>query len=117
MSSRTDQDFLSDILEAIRRARTYAADLSYDEFLLDTRTQDAVVRTLEILGEAAKRLSPQLRDRYPAVPWKRMAGLRDKLIHDYFGVNLDIVWEIVTLELPGVSVQVERVMEEFARDV
>jgi len=79
MSSRSDRDLLSDILEALRRARSYTADQSYDQFLADTKTQDAVIRTLEILGEATKKLSPSLRESHPEIPWKNMAGLRKPL--------------------------------------
>jgi uncharacterized protein with HEPN domain len=91
MSSRTDREFLIDILEAIRRADSYVAGLTYEEFLADLKTQDAVIRTLEIVGEATKRLSQEIREQHSAIPWKNMAGVRDKLIHDYFGVNFDIV--------------------------
>ena len=110
MSSRGDREFLNDILEAIHRADMYVAGMSYVEFLADLKTQDAVIRTLEIIGEATKRLSSELRTHHPAVPWKNMAGLRDKLIHDYFGVNFDIVWQIVHDELPSVAIQVEQIL-------
>lgn len=110
MSSRTEREFLADILEASRRASSYVAGMSYDEFLADLKTQDAVIRTLEIVGEATKQLSSELRERYPAIPWKNMAGMRDKLIHDYFGVNLDIVGEIVSDELPAVAVEVGQIL-------
>lgn len=112
MSSRTEREFLADILEAVRRAEAYVADMDYEEFLADTKTQDAVIRTLEIMGEATKRLSAELRQQHPSVPWKNMAGVRDKLIHDYFGVNLDIVWQIVTDELPAIGMQVEEIRKQ-----
>ncbi len=107
MSIRTDREFLLDIREAIHRISAYTAGMTYQDFLGDMRTQDAVVRNLEIIGEAAKNLSEGLRARYPDVPWKGMAGIRDRLIHHYFGVNLDIVWQIVVHELPKVALQVE----------
>jgi uncharacterized protein with HEPN domain len=110
MSSRSERELLSDIQEAIRRANAYVAGMSYAEFLTDLKTQDAVIRTLEIVGEATKQLSQEVRTRHPAVPWKNMAGLRDKLIHDYFGVNFDIVWQIVSDELPAVAIQIEQIL-------
>src|SRR4051812_50146783 len=109
MSSRAD--LLGDILEAIRRAGVYLAGQSYEQFLEDIKTQDSVIRTLEIVGEATKRLSPALREKHPEIPWKNMAGLRDKLIHDYFGVNIDIVWQIVRDELLPLASQVAGALE------
>ena len=107
MSRRTDQEFLSDIREALQRITTYVAGMTYESFVADAKTQDAVVRNLEILGEAAKNLSDELRAKYPSVPWRSMAGARDRLIHHYFGTNLDIVWQIATVELPQVASQLE----------
>lgn len=107
MSERTDEDFISDIREALQRSTTYVAGMTYAEFVVDTKTQDAVIRNLEILGEATKNLSQERRAKYPAVPWRSMAGARDRLIHNYFGVNLDIVWQIVTVELPKVVSQLD----------
>lgn len=111
MSERGDRDLLSDILEAMRRIRAYTAAMSYKDFLADTRTQDAVIRNLEIAGEATKRLSEGVRQKHPAVPWKGMAGVRDRLIHQYFGVNLDIVWDIVTGELPELAPLIEQILQ------
>ena len=95
MSERADGDFLKDIREAVRRIRMYAEAMTYNRFLADIKTQDAVIRNLEIIGEATKSLSAELRGKYPDVSWKGMAGIRDRLIHHYFGVNLDIVWDII----------------------
>lgn len=114
MFKRTDKEFLSDILEAIRRIKAYTAGMTYETFLQDTKTQDAVVRNLEIIGEAVKNLSEEMRHRYSAVPWKSMAGVRDRLIHHYFGVSLDVVWGIVTVELDGVASGVEQIRREMA---
>ena len=115
MSSRSDQEFLEDIQEAIRRADDYVAGMSYTDFLVDLKTQDAVIRALEIVGEATKRLSIETRERYSTVPWKSMAGVRDKLIHDYFGVNFDIVWQIVHDELPKVGVKIGQILDSMAK--
>ncbi len=84
--------------------------MDYEAFLADFKTQDAVIRNLEIIGEATKNLSEELRNRYSEVPWKAMAGVRDRLIHRYFGVNLDIVWQIVSNELPPLTMLIDEIL-------
>ena len=110
MSNRTDKEFLYDIQEAVRRIKTYTHEMTYKEFLEDTRTQDAVIRNLEIIGEATKKLSMELRNRYPNVPWKQMAGARDRLIHNYFGVDLEVVWKISTAELSDLTLKITKIL-------
>lgn len=105
MSKREDAVILQDINEAIERILSYTANMNYNDFGKDHKTQDAVIRNLEILGEAAKLLSDETKQKYSNIPWKDIAGTRDKLIHDYFGVNIDIVWDIAKNELPALSVQ------------
>jgi uncharacterized protein with HEPN domain len=111
MSKRADVDFLSDSKEAILRINIYVENLGYEEFLEDTKTQDAVVRNLEIIGEAIKNISEGLKKKYPQIRWKDLAGVRDKLIHHYFGVNFDIVWSVVKEELPGILLQLEKILK------
>jgi uncharacterized protein with HEPN domain len=111
MSERADQDSVADSKEAILRIIAYTEDISYEHFLEDKKTQDAVVRNLEIVGEAAKNISRELKDENPQIPWKDLAGVRDKLIHHYFGVNFDIVWSIVKEELPEVLAQLEEIFK------
>jgi uncharacterized protein with HEPN domain len=108
MSDRTDREFAADIREAIKRISLYVNGVSYESFVADIRTQDAVIRNLEILGEATKNISEAYRANRPNVPWKSMAETRDRLIHHYFGVNLDIVWEIIAQELPAVATELDR---------
>jgi len=112
MSERGDIDFLKDILEAVIRIKNYCEGMGYEDFLSDTKTQDATIRNLEIIGEAAKALSIKLRTKYPDMPWKGMAGIRDRLIHDYFGVNLDIVWNVIKDELPKLEPQIEMMLRQ-----
>jgi len=109
MSKRKDADLLNDIVEAINRISTYTANISYDEFLLDFKSQDAVIRNLEILGEAVKLLSEDFKNNNPDLPWKEISGTRNKLIHDYFGVNIDIVWDIIKNELPSVLNKIRKI--------
>ncbi|MHC4494812.1 MAG: HepT-like ribonuclease domain-containing protein [Planctomycetota bacterium] len=110
MSKRSDLDSLGDCREAILRIDAYVKGLSYDTFSDDTKTQDAVVRNLEIIGEAVKNVSGELKGKYPRVHWKDLAGLRDKLIHHYFGVNFDIVWNVIAEEMPGVLLEFEGIL-------
>jgi uncharacterized protein with HEPN domain len=110
MSERAERDFLQDIQEAARRIAAYIGAMPYEAFLGDTKTQDAVIRNLEIIGEATKNLSGELRAQYPDIPWGSMAGVRDRLIHHYFGVNLDIVWHIITTELPDVALRIGEIL-------
>ena len=84
---------------------SYTSEMEYNDFLHDYKTQDAVVRNIVILGEAAKLLSDETKRKYPNIPWKDIAGTRNKLIHDYFGVNIDIVWDIAKNEIPFLSTQ------------
>lgn len=92
MSKRGDRESLSDIKEVIKRIKTYMEKIDYTKFLQDSKTQDAVVRNLEIIGEAVKNISTEIKKKNKDIEWKKIAGMRDKIIHFYFGVNLDIVW-------------------------
>ena len=107
---RRDSHYLGDIQEAIERIVAYTGSLSYQQFLADIKTQDAVVRNLQVLGEAAKKLSPGLRNTTPHLPWQEMAGMRDKIVHDYFGINYDIVWTVIRQELPAILAEIKKLL-------
>ncbi len=113
MSERTDLAFLADILEAIRRIESYVTGITFQEFLVDTKTQDAVIRNLEIIGEATKNLSGSLQTAHPEIPWKNMARIRDRLIHHYFGISVEIVWQVASDELPKVAPEIEKILSEL----
>ena len=87
--------FLDDIIAAITKIREYTTDLDYSGFAKDSKTQDAIVRNLEIIGEAARRLPEPLRLKAPEIEWRKIVGLRNILAHEYFGVSLPVVWDIV----------------------
>ena len=99
---KDDRVYLHHLEDCIERITEYTRG-GLDPFLADTMTQDAVLRNLEVIGEAVKNLSPNLTAAHPEIPWKRIAGLRDILIHHYFGVDLEIVWRVVEDRLPELS--------------
>lgn len=101
--------FLRDILEAMQRIQEFIGDMTFAEFLQDDKTQSAIVRKLEIIGEAVKKLPPPVRKRYPAIPWSSMARMRDRLAHGYWVVDGEIVWQVVKEELPALKPQIEQV--------
>lgn len=106
---KQDSVYLRHILDAINKIESYIS-VGHEVFFSDSHWQDAVIRQLEIMGEATKRLSQEVRSRYPDIPWKRMAGLRDVLVHDYFGVDLDMVWQIAQTYLPKLKPEVEDIL-------
>ena len=97
---------LEDILEACEKIARYTAELSIDAFRQDAKTLDAVARNLEIIGEAAKKLPADVRNEMSGIEWNRIAGLRDVLIHNYFGIDADIIWDVVQTKIPALRTQV-----------
>ncbi len=108
MPERKDEYLLADMGMALKNIMAYADDLDYEDFLEDRKTQDAVVRNFEILGEAVKSISENFKKANPSIPWKNIAAVRDKLIHHYFGVNYEVVWGIITNNLPDVLAEVRK---------
>ena len=113
--SRDYRDYLEDILTSINESAEFIGDMNFEMFSSDRKTINAVVRSLEVLGEAAKRIPEDLRAQAPSVPWKYMAGMRDKLIHEYFGVDLRVVWAVVKDELPPLRSEIEKLMTSLEK--
>ena len=109
MTSKDDSAFIEHILESICAIETFSRDLSKEELISNRLKQSAIVREIEIIGEAVKNISENLKEKYLEVRWKDIVGTRDKMIHHYFGVDLDIVWEIIKRDLPILKKQMERV--------
>jgi len=114
--SRTHVHYLQDISQAILDIETFTANSNYDDFSEDLKTKYAVIRALEIIGEATKLLPASLKKKYPEVPWKDMAGMRDILIHQYFGTDTFTVWETIQTEIPQIKLIIEKMILEATHD-
>jgi uncharacterized protein with HEPN domain len=105
-------EYIEDIIKAMNNALTFVKNMDYDDFVKDTRTTYAVIRALEIIGKATKNVPPSIKADYSSIPWKKMAGMRDKVIHEYFGVDLKRVWNTVNNDLPALKPLFEKILEE-----
>ena len=105
--------YLRDMLEAIEKIGNYTENMSRDDFLENEMVKDAVLRNLEVLGEAAKQIPDNVRDENPDVEWKKIAGLRDILTHVYFGVDMEIIWDIVKNKNPGLKEKISDMLSEM----
>ena len=113
MSKRNQIDLLNDIKEAMKRIIYYTNDIEIEEFYNDIRTQDAVVRNIEIIGEAVKLLEEKTINLDKTIEWSAMAKTRDRLIHHYFGVDYDIIWVICKENIPKIAEKVEKIIEKL----
>jgi len=109
---KDDRIYLLHVQDAIRHIIEYTA-AGKEGFFADRKTQDAVVRNLEIIGEATKRVSTSLKEAHSDISWKPIAGMRDKLIHDYFGINLQLVWDVVERDLPALKHKVGHLLDSL----
>ena len=105
--------YLSHILESIGLVQTYTQEIAKEDFLSSQQVQDAVIRRIEVIGEATKNLPAEFKENWRDVPWRRMAGMRDVLIHEYFGVDLTETWKTVQADLPELKEKLSRIMEEI----
>ena len=102
--------YLDDIVEAAEHIEEYTSGLSVEVFSRDRKTRDAVLFNLQVVGEAIKKVPEEVRSRHPDVEWKKIAGLRDILVHEYFGIDVDIVWDVVANKLPDLKLQIEKIL-------
>jgi uncharacterized protein with HEPN domain len=105
--------YVSDILENIADAGRFISGLTFEQFVKDKMVVNAVVRSIEIVGEATKHVPAEIRARRPDVPWKDMAGMRDKCIHDYVGIDYEVVWTAVKVEFPEVRSKIQSLLDEL----
>lgn len=105
--------YIEDILESISRIEEYVKDLDEAEFYGNSEKQDAVLRRLEIIGEAVKNIPQDVRDKYPEIPWKQIAGMRDVVIHEYFGVNLGRIWKVIQADMKDIKNNINKVKQEI----
>jgi len=108
--------YLDDILESIEKIEKYTKDISYKEFIQNTLLIDGVTRNLGIIGEAVKNLPLELRKKYPIVEWKKIAGLRDIIIHEYSGINLEIIWDIVVNKISELKTSAKKIIEDIEKE-
>lgn len=111
--SRDLRLYLEDILQACEKIQRYTDRMFLDEFQSDDRTYDAVIRNLEIIGEAAKNIPPETRALYPDIEWRAIAAFRNIVAHEYFAVNAEIVWDIITNKIPDLQKQIEDTLAGF----
>lgn len=104
--------FIKDILDSIEKIEEFVAGMNFEEFKSDDKTVSAVVRKLEIIGEATKNIPDEVKEKYPQLPWKEMAKIRDKLIHAYFVVDFEIVWNVIKKELPFLKPKIEKILHQ-----
>ncbi len=108
--------FLRDILAAMASITRFAEGMSFDELVRDDKTSSAVIRKFEIVGEATKNIPISIRERHPEVPWQRMAGFRDRLIHAYFGIDYKLVWDAIKRDIPRIEPLLGKILLEIERE-
>lgn len=110
---RDFRDYINDILSSIEEIEGFVKGFTFDKFVKDKKTINAVIRSLEVIGEASKKIPNVIRKKYPDIPWKKMAGMRDKLIHEYFGIDHEIIWEVATNEIKTLKYLLQDLRKEL----
>jgi uncharacterized protein with HEPN domain len=111
VKKREYRDYLQDIYDAINDVATFIEGMTYEDFLKDKKTINAVIRSIEVIGEASKQLPKAVRDKNPSIPWKKIAGMRNKVIHEYFGVDIEIVWKTAKKQRPALKRKISALLK------
>lgn len=115
MSNRTPELLVEDIIDSISKINKYVAGIDYQKFVNDDRTVDAVIRNFEIIGEASWRLPPEFKSKHSNIDWEKLRGFRNRIVHDYFGIDYEIVWNIISNTLPEFEDSIKIILEEIKK--
>jgi uncharacterized protein with HEPN domain len=113
MSKRQIKLYLTDIEDAITAIQSYTRDMTHEQLADDRRTREAIILNFVVMGEAIKKIPPEIIDRFPGVPWKEFAGMRDKLVHEYFQISTSIIWETIQHDLAPLAAAVKALLQEY----
>jgi uncharacterized protein with HEPN domain len=115
MKARDYRDYLQDIFDAVNDIENFVGNMTYEEFIKDRKTLNAVVRSIEIIGEASENIPETMKAKHKELPWKQMAGLRDKLIHAYFGVDVETLWKAVKENIPPLRRSIQQMLQDLEK--